>query len=333
MEKAEKSNMAVIFSQNEYLSGFMNYLYESNTGFSCYGFTNGGKLMNFAKENGIAVLLTDKESYEGGAKQIKSEVTVVLTDRTEMEEYKDAYVVDILQPVDEILREVLSIASMTDIRVSAVTSGNEGVVYTVYSPVKRCLKTTFAMTMAQILSEKEDTIYVNLEPDSGFSALFMESYEADLSDLVFYLRDGGRDRFGLRLQSIVRENRGVKYIPPVSDPGDLSQINADEMIELLSAIKEMGYRELVLDMGIYMGGFERILKASDRIYVPVRKDSMSQAKISQINSYLHFVGQAEQSERMQILELPYFKDIPGIAGDLRNTDLGRYVRELLEKDL
>ncbi len=332
MGSNDRANMAVIFSQSDYLLGFMNYIYDSKTGFSCFGFTSNDKLMGFAKEHGISLLLSDKESYETGAKQIKSEITVVLADRAEMETCKDAYVVDILQPVDEILREVLSIASMSDIKVSSVTSGNDGMVHTVYSPVNRCLKTTLAMTFAQILSEREDTIYINFEADSGFSSLFMETYDGDLSDLMFYLRDDGKDRFGLRLQSIVRESRGVRYIPPVSVPGDLAQIGAEEVTELLLCIKSMGYRNIVMDLGTYMEGFEKILEASDRIYTPVRRDSMSQAKLSYMDSYLHFTGHAALAERMELLELPYFKDIPSVAGDLKSTELGKYARDLLERE-
>ena len=54
----------------------------------------------------------------------------------------------------------------------------------VYSPVGRCLKTSFALTMGKLLAQEERVLYLNLEEFSGLSVLMKEEYKSDLSDLL-----------------------------------------------------------------------------------------------------------------------------------------------------
>ena len=56
----------------------------------------------------------------------------------------------------------------------------------VYSPVGRCLKTSFALTMGKLLAQEERVLYLNLEEFSGLSVLMKEEYKSDLSDLLYF---------------------------------------------------------------------------------------------------------------------------------------------------
>ena len=58
----------------------------------------------------------------------------------------------------------------------------------VYSPVGRCLKTSFALTMGKLLAQEERVLYLNLEEFSGLSVLMKEEYKSDLSDLLYFLQ-------------------------------------------------------------------------------------------------------------------------------------------------
>ena len=42
----------------------------------------------------------------------------------------------------------------------------------VYSPVKRCGKTCFALTLGQILAKRQSVLYLNLEECAGFRPIF-----------------------------------------------------------------------------------------------------------------------------------------------------------------
>ncbi len=329
MEPAKKTNMAILFADSDYLESFMNYIIEKDTGFSCFGFTADDTLRSYAKENEIAVLLTDEICFGRGARHINSEMTIVLTERPGAERAEDVYTINILQPVDEIVREIMKAAAKMDITVSCDMTRAEGRLYTFFSPVGRCLKTTLAMAAAQILSDREKTIYLNLEPVSGFSLLLRQEYDTDLSDLLFYLRDGAGERALLMLRGSICENHGAAFIPPVTDPGDILQISGDEMKNLMNAVHAAGYENIVLDLGTFMPGFTEILMMSSRIFMPVREDSTSSAKTAQFFSYLRTLKDMPVEERIERLELPFFREVPILRSDMRGTRLGAYVESIL----
>ncbi|MCR5775610.1 MAG: hypothetical protein K6G42_11055 [Lachnospiraceae bacterium] len=322
--------MAVYFSDSEYLENFLGYLAERNTGFICRGFTNPGSLAEYAAKEKIAVLLTDAEGLENGAGHINTDLTVVLTERPDVDTLPDVYAINILQPVDEIIREILKVVAKRDISVSKGFSDSEGYIYTFFSPVGRCLTTTLAMTAAQLLAERSETVYLNLEADSGFSVIYQQEYDADLSDLLFYLKDGIGERAALMLQGTVCRSQGVSYVPPVTNPEDLLRISSDEVRSLFSLLFGSGFKNIILDMGEILPGFLDILSMSDRIYMPVRGDAMSKAKEGQLLSYFRTLEDFGAEERIVKLEPPYFKGIRKITENLRGTDVGRYMAGYLD---
>lgn len=329
MVPAKSTNMAIYFRDMDYLESFMNYMAERNTGFACFGFTKSENLKAYAKENSIAVLLTDSACYAKDARHINSEMTVVLTESPDTETPPGVYTVNILQPVDEIVREILKAAAKMDIALTRDLLSSTISIYSFVSPVGRCLKTTLAMAASQLLSDKDRTMYINLEPDSGFSVIFGRDYDTDLSDLIFYLRDGDGNRASLMLQSAVCDCQGINYIPPVMNPGDLFQISCDEIIQLFDVLKGNGYKNIVIDLGVLLPGFEKLLNMSEHIFMPVRKDNISLAKTAQLFSYFRTLEEIQIEDRIQQLEPPYFKELPGIAGNIRGSDAGRYMAAYL----
>lgn len=325
-----KTNMAIYFTDKDYLENFMNYIGERDTGFTCCGFTKSENLKEFSKKNEIAVLLTDLSGFEGEAKHIRSEVTVLLTEETDMETSKDVYTVGILQPLDEIVRQILKAVSKTDIAVSRTITGTTGQIYTFFSPVGRSLKTTLAMALSQLLCDREETLYLNLEPDSGFPVLFGRDYDADLADIIFYLKDGVRERSTLMLKSAIHDVHGVSYIPPVIDPSDLYRISGEEMIQLLNALFGIGYKNIVLDLGALIPGFEKLLQLSSRIYMPVKNDVISAAKTAQLLSHFRSSEAVLIEDRIERVEPPFFEELPSISGNMRGSDIAKYAGRLLE---
>ena len=329
MKPAADPNMAIYFSDNEYLENFINYISDRDTGFTCSGFSKSRSIRDFAEKNEIAILLTDENCFNNDAGYINSEITVVLTEKPETKGSEHVYEINILQPVDDIIREILILAAKSDITVIQNQSVSSGEIYTFFSPVGRSLKTTLAMATAQVMSDREKTIYVNLEPYSGFSILFDQYNGTDLSDLMFNLRDGSEDRASLMLQSTVYSSQGVSYIPPVMNPGDLFQIKSEDISKLFGLLHGNGYETVIVDMGPFFPGAEKILCESRTVFMPIRKDSISTAKTAQFLSYIRTLGDMQTEEKIIRLEPPFFKDLSPITANLRGTEISRYMTGII----
>ena len=60
----------------------------------------------------------------------------------------------------------------------------------VFSPLGRCLKTSFALTLGQILAKDKAVLYLNMEEYSGFEELLGKGFAHNLSDLLYYVQTG-----------------------------------------------------------------------------------------------------------------------------------------------
>ena len=131
--------------------------------------------------------------------------------------------------------------------------GAKASVIGIYSPVNRCLKTSFALTMGQLLSRNERVLYMNLEEYSGFSRLISSQYTQGLSDVLYLYRQGAYS--WLKLKAIVYSWGSMDYIPPVRYAEDLNQVSPEDLAMLLERIAlESGYEKIQMcirdrDMG------------------------------------------------------------------------------------
>ncbi len=213
-----------------------------------------------------------------------------------------------------------------------VVMGKRARIVGVYSPVGRCLKTSLALTIGQQLVKEGKTLYIGLEEFSGFSILLEESCKSDFSDVLYFYRQGNLD--ALRLRSLAYTWKELDYLPPVRYPEDLEQMTGEEaagLVEKLGA--EMGYQYVVLDAGRLARNLIPVLQRCDVIYMPVKEDGISSAKLEEFEEYLERSGNLELKERIRRIKLPYHSSLgrrESYMEQLLWGELGDYTRQLLK---
>ena len=166
----------------------------------------------------------------------------------------------------------------------------------VYSPVGRCGKTDFAVTLGKELSRKKRTLYLNLEAWSGFEVLYGDS-EQTLSELLYYLNQG-KGAFPVKLESVIQRMGNLEYIPPFRVPGELCRIPGEEWKKLLDTLeRESWYEILILDPDCAMDGLPELLERCEAVYMPVKEDERAKAKIRQYEETLEALGLEQVRER------------------------------------
>ena len=96
--------------------------------------------------------------------------------------------------------------------------------------IRDSLKTSFALTMGQLLARNERVLYINLEEYSGFTRLIQARHEQDLSDVLYLYRQGAYN--WLKLKSIVYSWGGMDYIPPVRYAEDLNPVSYTHLTKM-----------------------------------------------------------------------------------------------------
>ncbi len=322
--------LAIADADTDFMEKFNNYFQDRYDNlFECHSFTGKDRLLEFGLNRHISVLLIDSEMFDPDIERLKAE-KVFLLDEEDGFTADDESIrrIDRFKNADSIIKEILKECAESVERTGSAVSLAGSRLYTVFSPVSRSLKTTFAVCLSQILSDRGKTLYINTESYSGFNQIFMKKYNEDLSDLLLYMKGSGSN-FRLRLGSTVDSSEGFDYIPPAIMGEDINCVESEMWIRLIDEAGKSGYGSVVFDCGTQISGLFDILKQSSRIFMPVRQDPISKAKLNQFEALLHIGGMEELLSGIEKLKLPYFEDLPAISCNLRNCELGRYVEGIL----
>ena len=296
-------------------------------------FTERGAWEQFAGQNEATVLLVSQPLYERYGGEWEAGRRIILSegrDGPPGEQWIDKY-----QSVEAVVRKVLELASEAGLLPPvARAGGREGMkLIGVYSPVGRCLQTTFSFTLGQLLARKHRVLYLNFECFSGFGKMLRKEFQADLSDLIYFLhnRDG---RFPYRLESMTQKLNGLDYIPPAFSCLDLQRVEKEEWLALLDELGQSGlYEYVILDLSEVINGLFDILKLCSRVYTIVRDDGFAAAKQEQYEALLTCLDHEDILENTKKCRLPLFRQLPQGLEGLTRGELADLVRGLIEEDL
>ncbi len=337
MKQKKRNIFAVCDLEVEYAYHFMEYLNQRrNLPFEVQAFTSAETLCQYAREQPIEILLISDKAMCEEVRRLQVGKLLILTEgvhHPELDQYPSIYK---YQSSDQVVREVMDCYGAEESLADYLPiSKRNARIIGIYSPVGRTQKTSFALTLGQILAREQATLYLNLESYSGFEQLLGETYERNLGDLLYYVR---RENANLihRLGGMVQSLQNLDYVPPALSPLDIQSTPAAEWIGLFrEIIGNSTYEVLILDLGDGVQDICQILDICHRIYLPVRGDAVSVAKLAQFENLLHIWDYQTILDKIQKIKLPYHstsRSGKGYMEDLVWSELGDYVRQLLRKE-
>lgn len=328
----------VLFDRDEeYAIGLMNYFStRNNRPFEVVTYTTIASFGLFIEEQNADILLISEDALEccgtDMIKELSIPKVIVLTEDAAEDMVEDFSTIYKYQSAENIMKEIYEFYAEEDDAVYG-TSIKEGKtkLIAVYSPVRRSLKTSFAMTMGQILSETQRVLYINLEDYAGFNSLLRTSYATDMSDLIYYISQKKRN-FMWKLSSMVQSIGGLDYIPPALCPMDIKEITQEQWLSFFDELAGCEYETIIIDLGDGVRGIYQILRRCSRIYTPTRDDGISYAKMEQYEALLNVMEYEDILAKTRKLSFSYFKGLERGLDRLVYSELGQYVRALLKED-
>lgn len=303
--------------------------------FTVMAFPSLEDLRSYAQEHPVELLLINSSVSREAVEGIGARYVVALADGETVQadwEYPTVYK---YQSSDNIIREVMVSYCEREVDAKLPELAARAQVIGVYSPIGRCLKTSFALTLGQLLAKETKTLYLNLEEFTGLSCLTQTQYQSDLSDLMYYYSQGTYST--LRLNSMIHSIGDLDYIPPARYPEDLAQVKTEKMSELISRIAaESVYEMVILDVGTFGRNVIPLLKICQAVYMPVKEDGISAAKLEEFFLLLETSGHGGLMEHIHKLKLPYHSSFgrrENYLEELLWGELGDYVRQLLRGGL
>ena len=217
----KKSIFAVCDLEVDYALNFMEYLNQKrNIPFEIQAFTTVKGLIAYGRQTHIELLLISDKAMCREVRELDIGKIVILSEGVhspELDQYPSVYK---YQASSDVIREVMACygeekaAAPAEYPILKKTTEILGI----YSPLGRCLKTSFALTLGQILAKERAVLYLNLEEYSGFEELMGKGFSQNLSDLLYYVRQENKNLIH-RMNGMVQTVNNLDYIPPVQTPG------------------------------------------------------------------------------------------------------------------
>lgn len=278
----------------------------------------------------VGLLVVSEAAYSEELQSIQTPRIIVLNE-SGVVRWENVCYVDKYQQADEVLREILQLYIEVAGRcLPRLRRKTDTVFVGNYSPVHRCMQTSFALTMSQLLAREHSVLYLNFEHYAGIAELLPDMQTLDLADLLYFL-NADKDKFLLRMQTICRHVGNLDYIPPMKSGQNLLSITAAEWTKLLQKIEELGgYEYVILDLSESMQGLFDILRMCKRIFTLTREDRIAKSKLLQYEQLLSLCEYGDVLDKTKRLNLSHIQRLPEELEQLTRGDLAELVNDLLK---
>ena len=329
MREAEKV-MALCDTEEEYAQLLTEFLEKhKNLPWSIHTYTSVGELLEAEKE-AFDLLVVSESAYCEELQALNPLRTVVLNE-SGVVRWENIPHVDKYQQAEEVLRYLLQVyMEVADTGLPRLRKNCNTVFIGNYSPVHRCMQTSIALTMSQILARNHPTLYLNFEHYAGIGELLPDMQTLDMADLLYFL-NAEKEKFRLRMQTICRHAGSLDYIPPMKAGQNLLTVTASEWLCLLQKIEELGeYEYVILDLSESMQGLFEILRQCNKVFTLAKEDRIAQSKLLQYEQLLALGEYGDVLEKTKRLSLPNIQRVPEELEQLTRGDLAALVNDLLK---
>lgn len=185
-----------------------------------------------------------------------------------------------------------------------------------------------AYLLAQILAEKESTLFLTLARYSGIRDLLPEERQGSLSDLLYFARV--QDDPGPLAAGLTEYVGNLAVVPPAQNRDDLRLAGEEDWQTLLSSLKRTGqFRHIVAELGDGPEDERYVLRPANRILLVSREAPLEKECRE---AWLEAFKEEALTERIRELRLPSFseKEEGLTAGELRYSARGRFLCQFIK---
>lgn len=329
----KKKILVLCDKEKEYLQQLTDYLQKKEQfPFEIHAYSGPSGVMEYEMGNEVEMLLVSETAYTYEVSRFPANQILILGDNSgtlnvglpQTEKYQQA---------ENIYRFIMDhYLQNGSVEEKVFCEEKKAKIIGLYSPVKRCLQTSFALTMGQIMAKAKKTLYISFEHYAGWNSLLRKEGGKDLSDLLGYLDE--KEKFAFRIRLVERKVGNLWYIPPVYAGQNLVYVTAAEWVKLINRISaEGGYDYLILDLSEGLQGVFDLLRLCDRIYTIVCDDRPAGSKVDQYEHLLRVQEYEDVLEKTKKQRLPHITELPGQIEQYTRGALADFVKRLVREDL
>ncbi len=249
-----KLNLVIADFDERYAKGLSEYISSNHSiPFQVSCFTKPELFARYLKQQPLVeILLMSPDFYDTSSGYHEIKLKVMLSTGVLSHEYPDFQVISKYNTGEKLIGEVLHLYSKlnpTEQRLSPYSKNAE--LIGVFSTAGGTGKSTIASALSRecnLLGMR--SFYLSLESIQSTGMFFNANGKRNMSYIFYYLKEKKKSlSFLMAGIKNTDEDYGVQYFNPPESPLEYEELNADELEQLLLAIKEMGcYDFIFIDM-------------------------------------------------------------------------------------
>lgn len=322
--------LALCDREEEYARHMSEYLKaHKEAPWKIHTYTDVESLKAFALATPIELLVVAENAYNEEVRKLPVD-KVILLNESGVVRWDHVRNVNKYQQAENVYKEILS-EYMEKVQepLARLEVDYDTRIIGFFSPVHRCLQTSFALTMGQMLAVKHRTLYLNFEFSAGIPELLADMRTRDLADLIYFLNTD-KERFLLRMQTMVMKKGQMDYIPPAKAGSMLPAIKGEEWTEMLTRLARSGeYEYIILDLSDGIQGLMDILRMCFKVFTLTRDDRFARGKLAQYERLLTMSEYEDVLNRTSRYKPPRFRKIPEEVEMLTKGELADYVKRII----
>ncbi len=329
-----KKEVVICDSNEVYAQRLQEYLAEERSlPFAVIFYTNYEKCEEYLSSGKAEVCVVSEDFIVGRdkSKETNNQVKYWITLCEEPTEMPKTGVFR-YQSADSLIEQICKMAGLDSRVPHSQTEENASKLIGIYTPIGRCLQTSFSLVLGQMLASKYKVLYLNFEAYSGFTQMLQRDFNADMADLLYYFKNISKD-FSGQFAGMKQVINGLDYIPPAFSYIDISQILPNEWEYFLNTLgREGGYDYIILDLTDYVQGLYQILRNCSYVYTITRNDGMALAKIAHYENVLKELAYEDVLAKTRKCSFPIYRQLPAEPENLLYSELADYARRILRED-
>lgn len=254
---------------------------ELPSGYMVYSFSEEDSLRDFLSKENPDIVLVGELYYTDDIFLTDNYKLIILGESKENMEYEVEGFIYKYQPVSCIVKQLNAICGNTNV----IIQKSSDVKYVgVYSPVRRCGKTTLAGTISKIYSRDKKVLCLNFEAFPNLSLPEINNDIWNMSDVFYFLQHKDEREI---LNNAIIEHEGIMYICPGDVLMDLQEISKDKWEQFFAMISDLKPADIVvIDFDENLSCYMQLLELCEMIFMPVLHDAASSDKIKSFESFL-----------------------------------------------
>ncbi len=330
-EKLQK--ILVCDSEERYGERLVEYL-NGNLAFPCEieRYTSATKLEELGQMEKTSLVIISEREFRKTQKTPPPDKLLILNE-TGTDLGEEIHSISKYQSMDIVLEMVRVLTlKKADVIPGMIRHGNPMKLIGFYTPITRCLQTTFALTFGQLLARKHRVLYLNFENYAGFDYLMQYKEQGTVSDLLYY-NECAREKLTAQLGLLIKSMNGLDYIPPMKSFEELHSVQCRQWLSLFKSFERVTeYEYVLLDLSESAEGLFEMMRACELIYTVTRDDAFSRAKIDAYEQLLRASHGEDIAAKTRRCRFPVFQALPAALDHLTHGEMAEFVCRIMEEE-